>query len=200
MRYFLIILTLFLFTYNSTQAQNITSQDTVDACITDFTKINDFSARRATVFGLYIGISIKEARAAIDSFKTYKLKLEQDRYNNNRMYLYEILGNDSIKKPIGLCKWQSATSGLNELILYEEASECLPGDIYTLFSGKAIDSVANPVKDFLGNPTKVVVDMDVPSLGLKSTRYYFAKRALIVIENRKPEETTYHLAFYKSLL
>lgn len=199
MRYFFIFISFFIFSFSS-QAQNIAAQDTIDACITDFTKINDFSAKRATVFGLYIGISINDAKAVIDSFKTYKLKLEQDRYNNNRMYLYEILGNDSIKKPIGLCKWQSATSGLNELILYEEAGECLAGDVYTLFSSSSIDSIANPAKNFLGNPTKVVVDMEVPSLGLKSTRYYFAKRALIVIENRKPEETTYHLALYKSLL
>lgn len=202
MRYLFILISTFLFYYNA-GAQNIptrNTQDTIDACFTDFTKINDFSAKRASVFGLRIGLSIKEAKQAIDSFNTFKLLLEQDRYNNNRMYLYEIIGNDSIKQPIALCKWESAATGLHEIILYEEAVECLAGDAYTLFSAKAIDSVQNPVKTFLGNPTKVVVDMEIPSLGLKSTRYYFAKRALIVIENRKPEETTYHLAFYKSLV
>jgi hypothetical protein len=195
--YLLIILPLITI---KVKGQEILASDSIEASITDFTKIKDFSAKHASVFGLKIGLKINEAKEIISAFDSFSLRLEQDRYNNFRYYLYEIHGKDSIKVPIGLCKWESASSGLSELILYEEAMDCLAGDIHKLFSAEALDSSADLSRNFLGNPTKVVVDLEIPSLGMKSTRYYYAKRSIIVIENRKPGETTYHLAFYKSLL
>ncbi len=158
----------------------------------DISTLKDFNASKATVFGVHLGMEIKDARYAVENFSGFPLSFEQDKFNNDRFYIYS---NNGKRKTLAYLLWPDRDSGLKEIILFEDAKEYIPGG-NNLFSKQGLDSNSFLFKTFFGRPAKSLVELNIESIHLKNTRYYFPSHALALVECEKGEEIKYQLVIY----
>jgi len=65
---------------------------------------------------------------------------------------------------------------LSEIIKYPNISKYLVGHTKKQVSKKVIDSKANLPEEFIGEPNKEEVLVDIPSINLLNTAYYFPNK------------------------
>ncbi|MGZ5243576.1 MAG: hypothetical protein ACXWDO_06450 [Bacteroidia bacterium] len=176
------------------QAQKKSDQQkTIELTQTDITRITDFDAKYATVFGVGLGMTIGKAQTIIKSQPF--LKLEKDAFNKTRFYLYD-MSQDTGKVLLGYLKWYPKDSGLQEYILYPEVTPYLHGLTCTILSKDCRDPQSEVYKNFLGAAIEEDVILDIPSISLKTVRYYYPALSLIIEAQHKAGETKYNLILF----
>ena len=170
------------------------SFDTTEITHSDITKLKDFNGSTAHVFGLHVGMTIKDARYAATNFDEHPVVFEQDKYNNNRFYLYEP-GDRKKRKTLAYLLWPDKDSGLKEIILFQDAQSYIPQG-NTLFSKKVLDSTSDVFSSFFGKPASSKIELNIESIHMKNTRYFYPKHSLILVECEKGDEKKYQLVLY----
>jgi hypothetical protein len=178
------------------QERSFSCYDSIEISKTDITHTPEFNGLAATVFGLRIGMKIKEARIAAAAYCPWHIILEQDKYNNNRFYLYEAPPKGK-RTSLAYCKWAHPDSGLKEIIIYESAKECFLNN-KQLFSCDAIDSTSTLFRNFFGYYSFSKVELEVPSIQLKTTRYIYPLHSLILEVCESKNKTTYGLVLFNN--
>ena len=168
--------------------------DTIEITHTDITSIPEFKGNLGSAFGVKVGMKIPQAREAAKNFNGCPVIFEQDRYNNNRFYLYET-GPRGKRRTLAYLLWNDHDSGLNELILFDDAKDCIPGGA-RLFSHEGLDSSSSLFSGFFGKPSKSMTELEIASLHLKNIRYYYPQLSLILVECMKEDKKTYQIVFY----
>jgi hypothetical protein len=176
--------------------QCILAQDSLDICKTDIISYPSFNGRYIKVFGIHLGITIEDARKTLAENDCYDLFLKQDKFSNNRFYLYQNLSGDSISNLIGYCKWESDDGGLKEITLFEGAAQCLHPANNCLFHSNPNDSFSSINRNFLGRPAYQRTELDIPSIGLKTTRFVYPQRSMMIEEKLNGGKLTYGIVFY----
>ena len=170
------------------------SFDTTEITHSDLTKLNNFNGSTAHVFGLHVGMTINDARYAAANFEEHPVIFEQDKFNNNRFYLYEP-GDRKKRKTLAYLLWPGRDSGLKEIILFQDAKSYIAGG-NTLFSKEVLDSTSNVFNSFFGKPASSKIELQIESIHMKNTRYFFPNHSIILVECEKGDEKKYQLVLY----
>ena len=170
------------------------SFDTTELTRDDITKIKNFNGSTAHVFGLHVGMTIHDARYAAANFEEHPVVFEQDKYNNNRFYLYEP-GDRKKRKTLAYLLWPDKDSGLKEIILFQDAESYIPGG-NMLFSKEVLDSTSGIFSSFFGKPASSKIELNIESIHMKNTRYFYPNHSLILVECEKGDEKKYQLVLY----
>jgi hypothetical protein len=175
-------------------AQKLTVRDPqpVELTETDIARLDDFDGRVATVFHIGLGMNMTQVYQAVSKQKN--LRLEIDPMSNRRLYLYE-KSNDS-NKLLGYLKWLPKDSGLNQIVLYPAITPHLKGLTCTLLSNSCTDPESEVYKNFLGQPSDEDVVIDVPSIDLKTIRYYYPRHGLMIEVMKDGDKVSYNLILY----
>lgn len=173
----------------SAAAQN---KQRVELTEVDIARLNSFSGEEATVFGIGLWMTPAEVQRIVA--RQPALLLERDKTNKNRMYLYT--RSDSGKVLLGYLKWVPKDSGLNQIVLYQSITPYLKGLTCTILSSACLDPQSEVYKSFLGQAADDDVVLDVPSLGLKTVRYYYPALALMIEVQQEKDEKKYSMILY----
>lgn len=183
-----------LFVGGKLQAQKKKAQEkAIEITETDIARLTDFDAKYATVFGVGLGMTVGKAQTIIKA-KPF-LKLERDAFNKTRYYLYD-MSHDTGKVLLGYLKWYPKDSGLQEYILYPEVTPYLKGLTCTILSKDCRDPQSEVYKTFLGKEIEEDVILDIPSIKLKTVRYYYPALSLIIEAQHKEGETKYNMILF----
>jgi hypothetical protein len=165
----------------------------VELTQTDIARLDNFDAKSATVFGIGLKMNMTKVRSIVGKQKN--LKLEADPMSSRRLYLYDLSG-DSGRVLLGYLKWLPNDSGLNQIVLYESITPYLKGLSCSILSKSCLDPESEVYKNFLGAPADQDIVLDVPSIGLKTVRYYYPGLALMIEMQQEGEKTKYNLILY----
>ncbi|RYD73578.1 MAG: hypothetical protein EOP53_19850 [Sphingobacteriales bacterium] len=183
-----------IFSAENLSAQRKTKPTTIiELTETDFAKLKDFDARYATVFGVGLDMNVGKVQTIIKA-KPY-LKLEKDAFNRSRYYLYDI-SHDTGKVLLGYLKWHPKDSGLQEFILYPEITPYLKGLSGSILTKECQDPQSDIYKNFLGAAVDKDIILDIPSIPLKTTRYYYPALSLIIESQLNEKGTKYNLILF----
>jgi hypothetical protein len=178
---------------NVSAQKKTTHAPAVELTETDFAKLKDFDAKYATVFGIGLNMTVGKVQAIVKT-KPY-LKLEKDAFNRSRYYLYDV-SKDTGKILLGYLKWHPKDSALQEYVLYQEITPYLKGLSCTILSAACLNPESEVYKNFLGKAIEEDVILDIPSIPLKTTRYYYPALSLIIEAQQKEGETKYNLILF----
>ncbi len=183
-----------LFSTQNSYAQKKKDQPKIiEITQTDITKITDFDAKYATVFGVGLDMTVGKVQTIIKA-QPY-LKLERDAFNKTRYYLYDV-SHDTGKVLLGYLKWYPKDSGLQEYILYPEITAYLKGGSCNIMTKDCRDPKSDIYKKFLGDAVEEDVILDIPSIKLKTVRYYYPALSLIIEAQHKDGDTKYNMILF----
>jgi hypothetical protein len=149
---------------------------------TDITTVKNFRADRATVFGVSLGMTMQQALQLLSAHK--QLLVEQDADNPTRRYVYAptpTAKGDAILYYI----WEPNDSRLLRITVYQPFATYLRGHTKDLVTSAALDGTSTALKSFLGSPTRSQVTLNIPSINLKETTFYYDDRLLTVTDWNK---------------
>ncbi len=161
---------------------------------TDITQLSKGKLENISVFNVKLGASLNNVQKTIDAQEG--LDLVEDLFTNHRYYLYDKQQNRNQQVPIAYLKWNEKDQNLSEIIIYPGISKYLVGDTKKLVSKKVIDSQSNLPEEFIGEPNKEEVLVDIPSINLQNTAYYFPNKDCQVIKQKMNGKIAYTFGFF----
>jgi hypothetical protein len=169
---------------------------TVELTQTDIARLEDFDGKTATVFGIGLNMTMTQVMGIVQKQKN--LRLEIDKINRSRMYLYSNPGKNDTggRVLLGYLKWKPNDSALNQIVLYQEVTPYLKGLTCSILSKSCVDPESDIYKSFLGAPADKDVVLEAPSVGLKTVRYYYPAHSLMIEEQKNGDEIKYSLILY----
>ena len=167
--------------------------DTLELTKIDITVNKTFQARQAAVYGITLGITQGQAKAILKR-NAPNLSLERDPFYPNRYYLNEKI--DTSKITIAYFKWLKYEDVLSEMDLYPSFARYMKGLTCSLLTEACLNPDSEVYKRFLGKPASEVVDLDIPSVGLKVTRYFYSSPRLIMEKHARGADATYNIILY----
>jgi hypothetical protein len=146
-----------------------------DLTQTDVTKIADFKGRRASIFGVRIGMTEDEVRAAIDAAKLVSKKELRHSYGvSTQLGVY-----DEVERPLMNVLWRPGATGVDEIVVFAAAKPRIVGDAQKLFTEEALDAASGLRKDFLGDAP--AIPKREQFLGIEIERHRFSARDIEII-------------------
>jgi hypothetical protein len=195
---FFLLLALSVLTSQSASGQKVVPNKSasVELTETDIARLEDFDGKTATVFGIGLNMTMSEVTKIVQKQKN--LRLQIDKINLSRMYLYSNPGKNDTGGPVllGYLKWKPNDSALNQIVLYQEITPYLKGLSCSILSNSCLNPESEVYKNFLGAPADQDVVVDAPSVGLKTIRYYYPALSLMIEEQKNGDEVKYSLILY----
>lgn len=198
---FLSILILFfaviprLFAYNNPEdTKEPTNKSHYDLLNYDITMLKKFDPWKISVFGVYLGMKIEEAEAIFENHRV--AYIVQDKFNNNRYYLYDYKKENGKNIPLAYFKWDNRDSGLKEIIIYPGFARFLVGETKKLVTSESLNFSSYLVKNFLGYPAKKLVTLNVPSIQMKNTSYFYPDKNFQVIKQVSGDDVRYAFGIF----
>lgn len=161
----------------------------------DITRLSEFEAQRVSVLGVYLNMSMKQAKSLLA--RKHGMYLIRDDFNHTRYYLYEVKKNENGKHvPLAYFKWQHRDSGLKEIILYPGFAKYMAGKSSLLVTREVMNFKAKWIHNFLGYPVGKTQTLSVPSLDLFQTDYYYFGKAIKVIKQVSGNKVIYAFSLF----
>lgn len=161
----------------------------------DITSLESIDVDQISVLGIHLGSTIPQARNEVNN--RFDLELTQDKFNNNRFYLYdESQGGDRVL--LAYMKWPHVDSTLDELILYPGIARYLKGQSKQLVSKATMNFEQGIGKNFLGYPLNKEVILDVSSLDLKHVAFFYKEHRYQVIKQVKKDRVKYSFGIFSN--
>lgn len=161
----------------------------------DITSLESIDVDQISVLGIHLGSTIPQARNEVNN--RFDLVLKQDKFNNNRFYLYD-KSQDADQVLLAYMKWPHVDSSMDELILYPGISRYLKGQSKQLVSQATMDFEKGIGKNFLGYPLNKEVILDVASLDLRHVAYFYKEHRYQVIKQVKKGRVKYSFGLYSN--
>lgn len=194
--YFLLLSCLLIAPFAFGQKVVNTPSPVVELTQTDIARLEDFDGKTATVFGIGLNMTVTKVMEVVGMQKN--LRLEVDKINRSRMYLYSNPGKNDTggRVLLGYLKWKPNDSALNQIVLYQTITPYLKGLSCSILSRSCMDPESEVYKNFLGAPADKDVVLDAPSVGLKTMRYYYPAHSLMIEEEKNGDVVKYSLILY----
>ncbi|MEX0966422.1 MAG: hypothetical protein WD077_04235 [Bacteroidia bacterium] len=158
---------------------------------TDITSVQNFNAEMVTVYGVSLGMLQHEALEILR--KNDNLFVKIDNYNEYRVYVYDKNEEGERNEPILYYIWEKGATGLKMITFFTPSVEYLVGNTKDLLSLQTLDSNSGICKEFLGKCNYQKVTLDIPSIEMKHTAFYFVERGLKV--TKRTDEGTSDVVF-----
>lgn len=142
----------------------------------DITKDQGFKGRQASIFGLRVGMTEEEVRAACKAAGlTPRKEMRRSTGVSTQLGVYDTKTDEHLLNVL----WRPNASGVDEIIVFAVTQPRLAGDVQKLFTKDVLDPESALRRDFLG---------DAPGIPQKETfldieieRHRFAKRDIEII-------------------
>lgn len=122
------------------------------------------------IFGFRLGMQRKEAEKMLKGSK--QLIGETDDYNPSRIYVYRRNADGSKGESLLYLIWEPNKKRLGQITVFNGCSELLTGNFQRLLTSEAVDE--SPFRNqFIGAPVRSKVTLDIPSIELKNTTYFY---------------------------
>ncbi|MCX6352662.1 MAG: hypothetical protein NTX03_12510 [Bacteroidetes bacterium] len=169
--------------------------DTLELSKTPIISAKQLDGLCISYLGLKLNISINDAKKTVRNDSTNCLTFEQDKFNNNRFYLYN--RKNKYRQAIAYFRWEEHDTGLKEIMIYPAGLELLPQPTQQLFKVEGKDSIIKIIRE-LGAPAETKTELEIPSLQMKTLRYIYPTQHLMIEENRKKGVSKFSWVLYKN--
>ncbi len=149
----------------------------------DITTDKDFKSTQVAIFGLKLGLTVKQAEQiwnANDSLVAKYDNLTSD--GSTRYYIYDKNSAGEAQNCLIYAIWNKGDTTLARITFFTEMYKYLKGKTRRMLSFDAIDKNSELSKSFLGKPDKVEVTLDIPDIDFRHKMYYFYKMGLEIGE------------------
>lgn len=153
---------------------------------TSLANISDFNGHSVSIFGVRPGMKMEEVEMAISKYDN--LVLMNDKYNKDRIYLYDIN-----KKCIAYFIWEKNDPTLNRIVLYDDIATYLKEGTPHLFG----DPQSYFSKAILGKPDMSRVTLNIESIHMRQISYFYLAKHLEIIRQQYAMEEEYMLVLHE---
>jgi hypothetical protein len=146
-----------------------------------------------TIFGFKLGMSRPEAQKVLVQHKT--LVGQQDAFNPSRIYVSDRDPRGQKGKEILYLIWEPGGSKLSEITIFTDCAKYLTPNFARLLTPAGISDSSMFRKTFIGSPDRSDVTLDVASIDLKNTTYYYDRIGIEVtlVHSGKKENVVFAL-------
>jgi len=151
-----------------------------------------------TIFGFKLGMSRPEAQKVLATHKM--LVGQQDAFNPARIYVSDRGPRGQQGKEILYLIWEPGGTKLSEITIFTDCAKYLTPNFARLLTPEGISDSSAFRKTFIGNPDRSDPTLDVKSIDLKNTTYYYDKIGIEVtlVHSGKTENVVFALVAAKA--
>ena len=151
-----------------------------------------------TIFGFRLGMSRPEVQRVLAQHKM--LSGDQDAFNSSRIYVSDRGPRGQKGKEILYLIWEPGKPGLSEITIFTDCARYLTPNFARLLTPEGISDSSAFRKTFIGNPDRSDPTLDVKSIDLKNTTYYYDKIGIEVtlVHSGKKENVVFALVAPKA--
>jgi len=151
-----------------------------------------------TIFGFRLGMSRPEVQRVLAQHKM--LSGDQDAFNSSRIYVSDRGPRGQKGKEILYLIWEPGKPGLSEITIFTDCARYLTPNFARLLTPEGISDSSAFRKTFIGNPDRSDPTLDVKSIDLKNTTYYYDKigREVTLVHSGKRENVVFALVAPKA--
>jgi hypothetical protein len=169
---------LFVLLLASSGAGKAARQKTVELTKDNPSTLIATDSKDYTIYGLRLGLTRQEAEKILAASDV--LKGVQDDFNPSRIYVYYRDESKAEKDSVLYLIWKPGQARLSEITVFTGFKDSLTDNFKRLLTSEAADQSSDFVKSFVGLPDRSKVTLDVRSIGLKNTTYYYERLGLEV--------------------
>ncbi len=133
---------------------------------------------RVSLLGLHLGMTWDEAKAAVAAHPDMSYQADS---NPGRFYVNDTSITDG-DPALFYCQWPDSRTDMGRMVIYPRATRFVPEGTRKLLAAPSLAEMPADVKAWLGEPTRSVVTLDIPAIGLKLTTHVFEERSIEVID------------------
>jgi hypothetical protein len=137
------------------------------------TKSNDYS-----IYGFQLGLTHEQAWQILA--KTTSLVGEKDSYNPSRIYVYIRNADGSKGDCVLYLIWDPGENRMRQITIFQDCHSFLSQNFRRLLTFEAVDNNSEFKKKFIGSANRSKVTLDVPTIDLKHTTYFYDEIGLTV--------------------
>ncbi len=142
----------------------------------DVTLDPNFRGRQASIFGLRVGMTEEEVRAACKAAGLTPRKEMRNSYGvASQLGIFDLKTDEHLMNVL----WRPNASGVDEIVVFGVTEPRLAGGVRKLFTAEALDANSALRKDFLGDAPGI--PQRELFLDIEIERHRFAKRDIEVI-------------------
>jgi len=179
----------------SLQKTLIEVEQKIEITETDIILYPNLRADSISVFNIKIGMNKKNVQYILQQDSNLYSDIDCGHNTNEfRMYVYDKDGNNSKRNCILYLIWNNHDE-LSKITFFEDFARYLKGDTKKLLTFEGFDSKSKLCQEYLGYPNKKDVTLDVPSIKLKHTTYYFYSKGIEITIKKSKVHLTAVFAF-----
>ena len=150
-----------------------------------------------TIFDFKLDMSRPEAQRVLAQHKM--LSGQQDAFNPSRIYVSDRGPRGQKGKEILYLIWEPGGTKLSEITIFTDCAKYLTPNFARLLTPEGISDSSAFRKTFIGNPDRSDPTLDVKSIDLKNTTYYYDKIGIEVtlVHSGKIENVVFALVVPK---
>ena len=137
----------------------------------DVTSINDFRADKISIFGVKLGMSMNKSLDTL--IRNKDITIEKDESDSNRYYVYDKTEDGAKGNCILYLIWNKNEPGLKRITIYTKFSKYLIGKTKHLLTYDVLNRRSKITKTFLHSPHRSEITMEIHTIKLKETTYYY---------------------------
>jgi len=151
-----------------------------------------------TIFGFRLGMSRPEAQRILARQKL--LVGERDEFNSSRIYVYDRGPQGNKGKAVLYLIWEPGGIRLSEITIFNDCRKYLTPNFARLLTPEGLSDSSAFKKTFIGNADRSDVTLEVKSIDLKNTTYYYDKIGIEVtlVHDADKEHVVFALVAPKS--
>ena len=137
------------------------------------TKSNDYS-----IYGFRLGLTHDQVWQMLA--KTHSLIGEKDRFNPSRIYVYSRNSDGSKGNALLYLIWEPGEREMSRITVFQDCHSSLSQSFRRLLTFEAVDNNSEFKRKFIGYANRSKITLDVRSIGLKHTTYFYDEIGLEV--------------------
>ncbi len=141
-----------------------------------------------TINGIKLGMTHNQARYQLQ--KNISLIGVKDKNNPSRIYVYSTNKNGNKDKAVFYLIWKPKAKELKKIVIYQDYRSSLSKMFRHLLTFEAIDNNSKFKRKFIGYANKSRITLDIPSIDLKHTTYFYDDIGIEITKKHSSDEET----------
>jgi hypothetical protein len=191
-----------IFVFTIILSSSLYSQDNssvIEITTTDITLYPKLKSNKISVYGIHIGMTQSEVNKILsENSKLYYYVDKVHTTTDNRIYVYDRNKDMEKRNCILYLIWTDNSKELSKITFFEDFASYLVGSTSKLLTFEGFDSQSKLSQDYLGYPNKTKITLDIPSIGLKHTTYYYYSKGIEITFKESSDGKTAVFTFIKT--
>ena len=151
----------------------------IEITASDITVYPKLKSNRISVFDIQIGMSQSEVNKILSENSQFYYFIDNEHTTTDyRIYVYDRNKYNEKRNCILYLIWSDNNIELTKITFFEDFAPYFVGATSKLLTFEGFDFQSKLSQDYLGYPNKTKVTLDVPSIGLKHTTYYYYSKGI----------------------